>query len=308
MCQRPRRRPTRPPRISLTPRLKKDTLGFNALFTRLAVPDNARVECTLTLKGETQPRRDVFSVPLVATRPDSERAVAEAEVPMEKLGPGSYRLVATARDASGKPLASIEKDVAIPPPPDWFGSKAGVTDAVLPPYMPVEVNDDAGAVLLERVGTDVSAGRVGPSPPDRHSRRPGARRAGATSGRGRRQGGHVVRRGADDPRANARPGDARTNRLRRPDHREDRREHRVRRTSANRLARSAAAAPVEIQSLVLEIPVKPEHARYLYTWPTAWGGSGFSGELARPMEFNFHPIVWLGRRSPGTLVDVRVGE
>ena len=47
-------------RISLTPRLKKDTLGFNALFTRLAAPDNARVECELTLKGETQARRVVL--------------------------------------------------------------------------------------------------------------------------------------------------------------------------------------------------------------------------------------------------------
>ena len=58
-------------------------------------------------------------------------------------------------------------------------------------------------------------------------------------------------------------------------------------------------APAQIQSLVLEIPVKKEHARYLYTWPTVYGGTGFSGQLNRPMEFSFHPIVWIGDEARG---------
>ena len=57
--------------------------------------------------------------------------------------------------------------------------------------------------------------------------------------------------------------------------------------------------PAQIQSLVLEIPVKKEHARYLYTWPTVYGGMGFSGQLSRTMEFGFHPIVWIGDDARG---------
>ena len=62
-------------RISLTPRFKMGLLGFDALFTKLVVKDG-RVECALTSKGESQPRR-LFSAPLRPTRPDSERAIAQ---------------------------------------------------------------------------------------------------------------------------------------------------------------------------------------------------------------------------------------
>ena len=67
------------PRISLTPRLRLGTLDFEALFTRLIVA-NGRVQCSLTRKGETQPCR-VFSAPLRATRPESERAFVQATLP-----------------------------------------------------------------------------------------------------------------------------------------------------------------------------------------------------------------------------------
>ncbi len=136
-----------PARVSLTPRFTKGVLGFHALFTSLAVPAGSRVECALTLQGDTRPRCH-FSAALTPTRPDSERAVADAAIPMDQCGSGTYLLAATARDATGKPLLSIEKEFDILPPPDWFGKKIGATDAVLPPYTPVEVvNDDDSAVL-----------------------------------------------------------------------------------------------------------------------------------------------------------------
>ena len=124
-------------------------MDFEASFTRLTV-DNGRVQCSLTRKGETQPCR-VFSVPLRATRPESERAFAQATLPAtgpERVPSGDYLLAVTARDAAGNSLASAEKQVVIPERPAWFGSKAGLTEAVLPPYTPVQVTEEPGAVTL----------------------------------------------------------------------------------------------------------------------------------------------------------------
>ena len=293
-------------RISLTPRLKMGTLGFNALFTRLAAPDGARIDCELTLKGEKDARR-AFSAALVATRPDSERAIAEAEVTMEKLVSGTYLLVATVRDASDKVLSSIEKEVAIVPPPEWLGSKAGVTDAVLPPYTPVEVKDDAGAVVVDVWGRTYRLGESGASPPDRHSRRCGTRRAGATASHGQRQGSIVVRGCTDDSPAGARPGDLGATSLRRRNHRAEPGQHRVRRAVANRLhperpgarrdsvARSGNSRQEGARPISLHVADHLGRRRLLGRACPADGIQLPSDRVAR-------------RRGAGAGVDVRVGE
>ena len=58
----------------------------------------------------------------------------------------------------------MQKEVVISDPPAWLGSKAGVTDAVLPPYTPIQVKGDAARRALERVGAHVPAGRASACP------------------------------------------------------------------------------------------------------------------------------------------------
>ena len=49
------------------------------------------------------------------------------------------------------------------------------------------------------------------------------------------------------------------------------------------------------KGFVREIPLKPEHARYLYHFPGAWGTVGNSAYLPKDGWQNpFKPFVWLG--------------
>jgi hypothetical protein len=284
-------------RISLTRRLRKDTLAFNALFTRLDASQGTRIECELTLQGEKEARR-VFSAQLVATRPDSERAIADAEIATRNLVSGTYRLAATVRDSSNKVLALIEKEVTIAPSPHWLGSQAGVTDAVLPPYIPVQVKNNAGTPVVDVWGRTYRLG--GMALPRQIVTRDKQVLAGPVRLRATVNGKEVS--WSHQPPTIHQPSPGKVN-----VEQDGAGGAITARTLASieydGLLRAectlSASAHVEIQSLVLEIPVKREHARYLYTWPTVWGGGGTSGELVRPMEFNFHPIVWLGDDARG---------
>ena len=282
--------------IAPTPQLKMGLLGFDALFTAMAVKDG-RVECALTLKGETRPRR-LFSAALRATQPESERALAQTTTAMEGLPPGDYQLAVNAHDAGGNVLASLEKKVAIPPRPAWLGSKAGWTDALLPPYTPVQVKTDPGVVTLGVWGRTY---RLGSRPlPEQIISRDAALLDGPMRLR-------AVVDGKEMSWSKTAPT------IRRHTPAQVTLEQTV---SAGGLSWQCLSkieydgllrtdctlssdSPARIQSLVLEIPVKKEHARYLYTWPTVYGGTGFSGQLSRPVECNFHPIVWMGDEARG---------
>ena len=204
----------------------------------------------------------------------------------------------TAYDAGGNSLVSTGKDVLIPDRPAWLGSKAGVTEAVLPPYTPVQVTEEPGVVTLGVWGRTY---RLGSHPlPEQIV----SSRAALLDGPMRLR---AVVDGKEVPWSETAP----TIRRRTP--------------AQATLAETASAgaitlqclsrieydgllrtecildsrAPAQVQSLVLEIPVKKEHARYFYTWPTVYGGGGFSGQLSRTMGFSFHPIVWIGDEARG---------
>jgi len=286
-------------RISLTPRFKLGTLAFEALFTHLAV-ENGHADCALTLNGETQPRL-AFSAPLRPARPESERAFAQTTLPMEgaeKLPSGDYLLTVTARNAAGNSLASAQKEVAIPDRPAWLGSKAGLTESVLPPYTPVQVGEDSGAVSLGVWGRTY---RLGSRPlPEQIS----SREAALLSEPMRLL---AVVAGKELAWSEAAPA------IRERTPAQATLEQTVSAAAINLQCLSkieydgllrtecilSSDAPAQLQSLVLEIPLKKEHARYLYTWPIVYGGAGFSGQLSRPVELGFHPIVWLGDEARG---------
>ncbi len=55
-----------------------------------------------------------------------------------------------------------------------------------------------------------------------------------------------------------------------------------------------------LQRLALEVPVKREHARYLYTFPGGWGNVNNAGPApTEPLDAPFLPYVWLGDESRG---------
>ncbi|MBU0477659.1 LamG domain-containing protein [bacterium] len=55
-----------------------------------------------------------------------------------------------------------------------------------------------------------------------------------------------------------------------------------------------AKAPVSIEKLVMELPFDARYARYLYCWPVA-----HSGELKKDFASRFKPIIWLGDEERG---------
>lgn len=64
------------------------------------------------------------------------------------------------------------------------------------------------------------------------------------------------------------------------------------------LAPSQGAAAVD--ELTLEIPLKPQHARYLYHFPGRWGSVANSGYLPQDgWKSPFKPFVWLGDEDRG---------
>lgn len=57
---------------------------------------------------------------------------------------------------------------------------------------------------------------------------------------------------------------------------------------------------VLLEKLALEIPVKREYARYLYTFPGTWGKVNNAGAApTEPMGTAFRPFIWLGDESRG---------
>ncbi len=66
------------------------------------------------------------------------------------------------------------------------------------------------------------------------------------------------------------------------------------------LTLTPAQGKATIQELTLEIPLKPEHARYLYHFPGRWGSVSNSAYLPQGGWQNpFKPFVWLGDEDRG---------
>lgn len=283
-------------RVSVSPRFKTGELGLEAFLPEIAA-ESGHVEFTLTSQGQSRPDRSA-SARWRISRPGSERAWAEASTSMAGLAGGRYLLAATARDAAGKQLVSVQKDVVIPSPPAWFGSKAGRTEDVLGPYTPIEVATEGKGVHIDVWGRRYQLGNR-PFPERVISGRsallaePMQLRAvvdgkevswstAAPSVREAARGRAIL-----DQRVTAGPITWQT-------------ESQVEYDGFLRIqCVLSSRIPVKIGALVMEIPMKAELARYLYTWPTTFGGGGYSGRLSGAMQFGFHPILWTGDEDRG---------
>jgi hypothetical protein len=249
------------------------------------------MDFALTRRGATRPGKTVRVAPQL-TRPGSERWLADADLPIDALESGEYAVTAVAR-AGGTEVAGAETSVEVPERPLWFNSKAGITNEVLSPFTPVRVVRDEGRTTLGVWGREYALGE-GLLPAQIVSQ--GAELLAGPIAITARRGGEPIRWQAASPEASrASPAHASTQRrfadadtelTVRTDMEYDglltvRWELRARRTTT-------------LDGLALEIPLKREYAKYLYTWPKVR-----SGEFREAYSSGFQPIIWLGDEQRG---------
>jgi len=180
---------------------------------------------------------------------------------------------------------------AEPAAPEWRGSRAGISDAVLPPWTPVEVSGKRVSVwgrtyglrelplpasVVTR-GTEILASPIG-------------RRAEA-------DGKQVTWSGLGLEVADAKPAIARL--AARADSESLRCEGTVSVEYDGMMRCDLRLVPkrgeVSLDKLTLEIPLRPPYAKYLHLWPGRWGSCFNSTALpAEGYQGAFKPFVWLG--------------
>lgn len=96
--------------------------------------DYSRLRARLAMVSEGAPLPEV-TPPL----PFADGRVVHA-LPLPSTQPGSYELLA-AVELDGKPLTLLRRDVIIPTT-EWRGNTLGMEDRVLPPWTPLEVEED----------------------------------------------------------------------------------------------------------------------------------------------------------------------
>lgn len=127
----------------------RQELRVKALIQNVATSQTA----VITVWGKDQ--KPVFSrtQALKETRTGSARSVVEATFGTQKLKTGTYRVHVALVDGRGEQKAvSDETTFVYPEKPEWFGSKAGISTTVLPPYTSIKVEKKKDAVSVETWG------------------------------------------------------------------------------------------------------------------------------------------------------------
>jgi hypothetical protein len=203
---------------------------------------------------------------------------------------GKYQLLADLAGADGKTIRQSATALEKPARPSWLGSTAGLSEEVLAPWTPLRVSGNKvmpwgrtygfsrlpfPSSVITR-GQEVLAGPIA--------------LVGSV-------GGRTIRWEGQDCRVTQARGNVVTLRS-------------SARTAGLSCAgkvsleydgmirsdfRLAPQGEVTVDSLALEIPVKPQFAKYLYHWPGRWGSAYNAGALP-PGGYHgpFKPIFWLG--------------
>jgi hypothetical protein len=220
---------------------------------------------------------------------------AELWVDVKGLAPGGYHLAVSAAGPSGKMLASETRPLVIPPKPAWLGNREGLSDEVLAPWTPLKVA--GGSVMpwgrtytwgalpfpgqVETAGADVLAGPM--------------RLVAVVDGQEQVWSG----RGPTFTKRTPARVELTT-------------------TAESPAARLTAALWCEydgcvkcdwqlaakrpgarLERLAFEIPVKAEHAKYIYHFPGAWASAFNAHALAKDETLGFRPYIWLGDEDRG---------
>jgi len=218
------------------------------------------------------------------TRPGSGRWRQRLLTDTPDLPPGPYLLVVQVLDQQ-RPLTSVAEPVNVIATPSWVHSDAGRSDRVLPPYRPLQTTSGDEGVVVESVNHRyrfakhpiVSAIRAGghdilAAPPTLTVRADGEDQPASPAPPTVEQAGQA--RVAIEQRMTA-PGV----RLRARSTIEYDGFIKVELTAE-------AQRDTTLERLVLTVPLKAEHARYVNTWPTT-----HSGAFDEDLRFEFRPIL-----------------
>ena len=264
------------------------------------------LEVAATLQPDTFPpsRTTVQLELLAAERVVLKRAIAVpgqgspviAVLPAGELPAGTFEVRVTARNTESEQTFTAQRTLTDPLRPAWLGTAEGLTEAVPPPWTALQVQGDsvkpwgrlyrfAGSPLPTEVTTRDASVLAGP-----------IRFTGRVNGRlltwrgspvhfTGRQAATVTLEGSQSSEALELSG----------------------KTTVEydgmvrcEVALSPVGMGADIQELTLEVPLKAEHARYLYHFPGAWGTVANSAFL--PPEgwtHGFKPFVWLGDEDRG---------
>lgn len=227
---------------------------------------------------------------------DPEALTASTVLDVSKLDPGGYELRVAAIGRKGHLLHRVSIPFTKPEIPSWLGSQEGISNEVLTPWTPVTVEGSAVGVW----GRNYEFGPL-----------PFPRRVTA-AGRSILAGPVTLRVVADDGEYTwQQAGEIET----------------VETTPARTILTTAGVADnircsgkvtVEydgmvrsdfvvtprgvktIQQVSLVIPIKEEHAKYLYHFPGRWASAYNAGALPQTgFEASFRPFIWLGDEERG---------
>lgn len=249
---------------------------------------DARLRVRLTAAGG-----DILAEKTVAALP--EEGPVEVEFTTAALESGGYAVEAVVTDGGGREVAAASSAFTRPERPAWLGSQEGLSSEVLPPWTAVRAKGRAVQVWGRRYEFD---GLPLPC---------AIRTAGASILAEPLRLAAVVNGSAQEWKArrttvsDRKPAVATVRTSAESDALEL---SATVRTEYDGMIRSDLVIeprePVTIDSLALEIPLKAEHAQYLYHFPGRWGSAYNAGALPREgFTSAFRPFVWLGDEDRG---------
>ena len=219
-----------------------------------------------------------------------ETGPAEVSFDVAGLAPGEYVVRAVALDRAGNEVAAAEAPLTRPDTPAWLGSKEGLSDRVLPPWTPVRADGRTvrvwgreygfdGLPLPTRVVTRDAAVLSGP-----------VRFVATVNGAQQRWTAPKTEVLERKPNAAVLKTSVSSEKLRLTS---------TVRVEYDGVVRSDLAVqplePTKLDSLVLEVPIKADHAKYLYHFPGRWGSAYNAGALPQEgFKSGFRAFVWLG--------------
>ena len=228
--------------------------------------------------------------------PDPVKGTAEIRIEKARIPPGRILLKATAANRQTGRKHQVTKELVDPLKPAWLGTTAGVSDLVPAPWTPLQVDADTVKPWGRAYRFDRSPLPAGILTRDASILAGPIRLACRAGGQSTECRGERIRYTSRKPAAVSLSA----------------------RGSSGNLSYEGAATveydgmlrvdlrlvpnrpPLVIEQLALEIPIKPEHARYLYHFPGQWGSVANSGYLpANGWAHAFKPFVWLGDEDRG---------
>ncbi|MBU0477190.1 LamG domain-containing protein [bacterium] len=235
------------------------------------------------------------------TRPGSKRWLITDLVEASQLKPGDYRFEVNFFDRAKNCILTVFEKVPYIEKPSWFNNKIGITDKVMPPYTPLEVEKREDEYDIHPWGRQYT---IGASPfLDNIKSAQADLLTGPVRLTGKVNGEEITLRSNMLELLSSKPNKAIFAR--------------------NLIGRGMninintdieydgftkidweieAIDDVNIDELILEFPIQKNHAKYFYAWPgvsKVYDVSFYSGSLNDNFAFSFKPIIWIGDEERG---------